>query len=75
MSCQKSEIAQILEQIDAEHEAARRGLSGLAQGTARHQVITARAERVASLHARLSEVVGDPTEALRIVIEHNPQIL
>ncbi len=71
MHVQKSEVARLLQQIRAECESARQGLSGLAQGTARHQIITARAERVASLHAELGEILGDPTEALRLMIEHN----
>jgi hypothetical protein len=41
-----SEVARLLQQIDQECEAARPGLSGLALGTARHDFITTRLERI-----------------------------
>jgi hypothetical protein len=38
----ESAVAQLRQQIQAEYEAAERGLSGLASGTARHDFITTR---------------------------------
>lgn len=46
----KSEIAQLREQIAAEYKTARLGLEGLRYGTARHDFITARIERMGDLH-------------------------
>lgn len=42
---QNSEVARLMSQIQAEREAAERGLYGLASGTAKHAFIEARAER------------------------------
>ena len=38
----ESEVARLRQQLDLEHEAAQRGLTGLSSGTARHAFITAR---------------------------------
>ncbi len=56
---QGSEVARLLAQINAEYEAAQRGLSGLACGTSRHDFITARMERMGQLHNQLQSLVGD----------------
>ncbi len=47
-----SEIARLLNQIEAEYLAAERGLSGFAEG-ATHAAITARMERIGRLHEDL----------------------
>ena len=62
----KSEIANIRQKILTEYEAAQRGLSGLASGTARHDFITARTENIGALHERLVGLVG-PDQAMEIV--------
>lgn len=54
-----SEVAQILARIQAEYEPEMCGLSGLAFGTAKHQFIPSRMERIGQLHAALCEIVGD----------------
>lgn len=54
-----SEVAHLLNQIQAEYEAACRGLSGLASGTARHAFIQARIDRVGQFHRQLQEIVGE----------------
>jgi hypothetical protein len=46
----QSEVARILAQIDTETEAMMRGLYGLAEGTSRHEVITAKWDTVISRH-------------------------
>ena len=51
----ESEIAQLRRQIQAEYEAAQRGFSGLASGTARHAFITARMERMSQYIQHLRE--------------------
>lgn len=61
-----SEIRQLLEQIEAEHLAARRGLSGLAS-VARHDFINARYQAIDQCHNRLQELVG--TGATKLVAE------
>lgn len=55
----KSEVAQILAQIQMEYESGVYGLSGLASGTARHEFITARMERIGQLHSDLRDLVGE----------------
>ncbi|GCE32102.1 hypothetical protein KDA_75860 [Dictyobacter alpinus] len=55
---QRSEVARLLNQITQEYEAAQRGLSGLNQGTAQHEFITARMEHMSELHSQLGEIVG-----------------
>jgi hypothetical protein len=54
-----SEIAQIMAQIQAEYESSLYGLTGFASGTARHDFITARMERIGQLHSDLRELVGE----------------
>lgn len=61
---QRSEVARLLEQIDAEYEAARRGLKGLAGGTTRHAFIQARMEHIGQMHSQLQSLVGDQAIAL-----------
>ena len=54
----KSEVAQLLAQIQAEYESGMLGFSGLASGTTKHNFITARMERIGQLHHELCEIVG-----------------
>lgn len=55
----RSEVAQIMAQIQAEYESGLCGLTGLASGTARHDFITARMERIGQLHSDLRDLVGE----------------
>jgi hypothetical protein len=59
-----SEVAGLLSRITAEYEAAQRGLSGLAYGTAQHDFISARMESMGRLHSELRTIVGDSAMAL-----------
>lgn len=61
---QQSEVARLLAQISSEYEAARQGLSGLAQGIGQHRFITKRMEQIAELHSQLRNLVGDKAMAL-----------
>jgi hypothetical protein len=61
---QNSEVARLLAQINSEYEAARQGLSGLAQGVGQHRFITRRMEHIAELHCQLRNLVGDEAMAL-----------
>jgi hypothetical protein len=56
-----SEIAEVRRQIELELEAMRRGMSGLALGTARHAFIQARMDRVGACQDRLASHVGEET--------------
>jgi len=70
---QHSEVAWLLTQINAEYEAAQRGLAGLAQGISRHQFITRRMERIGEFHSQLCSILGN--EAIALVaaqLEHTP---
>ncbi len=54
MNEQKSEVAQLLDQISLEYEAAARGLMGLSVGSTRHAFITARLEHIGVYHEQLA---------------------
>jgi DNA transposition AAA+ family ATPase len=60
-----SEIRTLLTQIEAEYQAGKLGLSGLSEGTSRHEVIERRMTRMGELHSQLHELVGD--EAAKLV--------
>lgn len=63
-----SEVAHLREQVELEYEAMMRGLTGLAEGTAMHEFISARMARVEGYHHELAQEVGD-SEATRIICE------
>jgi hypothetical protein len=63
-----SEVARLREQIRLEHEAAQRGLYGIAQGTAQHVFITQRMENIAAYHKVLTQLTGEH-EAIKILAE------
>ncbi|GCE27557.1 hypothetical protein KDA_30410 [Dictyobacter alpinus] len=54
-----SDVVRLLELIDAEYTAARRGLSGTAAGVSQHQFITNKMERMELLHQELRTHVGE----------------
>ncbi len=62
----QSEVARLLQQISEEYEAATRGLSGLASGTARHDFITKKMENMGQNFEDLAEAVGSKQEAMAI---------
>ena len=62
----KSEVARLMEQIRAEHESAQRGLTGIAEGTAKHIFINAHMERMWALKDELGKEVSD-AEALILI--------
>ncbi len=64
----KSEIARLREQIELELLAMRRGLHGVAAGTARHTFIHTRMERVGACQDVLANELGE-TAAAQIVCE------
>ena len=70
----KSEVARLLKQIDLAFEAAQLGMSGLAQGAARHDFIKAKLDQVGVFEAQLAAHVGID-EANRLVCEHYIQII
>jgi len=63
---QKGEINQIRAQIQAEYEAAKQGLSGLASGAARHDFISAKTANIGKYHEQLVELLG-PEQAISII--------
>lgn len=69
----QSEVARIRAQIAEEYEAARRGLTGLASGPARHNFITRKMERLGQLHQELGQVVGEQ-QATEIVVQTMSQL-
>jgi hypothetical protein len=68
----QSEVARLLQRIEAEYEATKRGLEGYAI-TARHEFITTRMERMAAHHVALINLVGE-SEAARILIENDQKL-
>ena len=63
-----SVVAYILAQIREEYESAQLGLSGLAVGTARHEVIAQKMTNLGNLQEQL-EIYVDPMEAIALIIE------
>jgi hypothetical protein len=63
-----SEIARLREQIAQEYEAAKQVMSGTVYGTANHQFITARMERIGTCHEALKHLVGE-REATRMMVK------
>jgi hypothetical protein len=63
-----SEIARLRQRIAEEYEAAMRGLTGLAYGTAKHEFITKRMEQIGVCHETLQHLVGE-REATRMMAE------
>jgi hypothetical protein len=63
-----SEIARLRQRIAEEYEAAMRGLSGLAYGTAAHEFITKRMEQMGACHETLKQLVGEQ-EAARMLAQ------
>jgi hypothetical protein len=62
----QSDVARILKQIEQEYQASKRGLEGLASGTARHDFINARTESIGKHHEQLTELVG-PEQAIALI--------
>jgi len=67
MDEQKSEVARLLQQIDAEYQSAQSGLVGFASGSARHDFIDKKLENMHRAHEKLIELVG-PDEAIALVV-------
>lgn len=55
----KSEVAQLRQQIALELDAMRRGLLGISTGSARHAFIHARMERIGVCQDRLATSIGE----------------
>ncbi len=54
MTVQKSEVAQLLRQINLKCDAASRGLTGLSAGSAKQSSIKARLEQTGAYHERIA---------------------
>jgi len=70
-SCQntnQSDVACLVQQIEAECSAARSGLHGLSSGSSRHDFITARMERTQVIGEQLIRMIG-PEDGLSRIIE------
>jgi hypothetical protein len=64
----RSEVARLRQRIAQEYDAATRGLTGLASGTAKHAFITRRMEQMGACHEMLKHLVGEQ-EATRMLAE------
>ena len=70
----RSEVAQLRQQIELQLEALQRAMYGLATGTARHAFIQARMERIGACQDRLAEQVGE-TVANQIVCSMYAEVM
>jgi len=64
----QSEVARLLQQIDAEYTAARLGLHGLSSGSARHEVISTHMERAQVASQQLIDTIGKDS-ALPLIVK------
>ena len=71
----ESEVARLLKEIELTYQAAENGLAGLAAGTARHEFITAKMEKLEKSRESLVQFVGadQAMEMLVQVIENVQQ--
>jgi hypothetical protein len=53
-----SEVARLREQVRLEYEAMMRGLYSFAEGSAKHEFISARMNRVGTYHEKLAKEIG-----------------
>lgn len=74
MQTTNSEVAQLLARIEQEHASCVWALTGLAEGTARHDFIQHGLERIAIAHEGLSQLIGEQqaAAALCAVFERSP---
>lgn len=68
----QSGVARLMQQIDAEVQASKQALQGLALGTARHEFITKRMENIGGFHEQLHALIGD--EAMPLIVEKLEQL-
>ena len=71
---ERNEIQQLRARIEAEHQACVQGLTGLAEGAARHTFINARIDRMGEAQEQLKELIGEEATSafLREVFERSP---
>lgn len=62
-----SEVRRLIEQLDAECEAARLAMTGFAE-VARHERITKRMENIGKIHDELKDIVGEE-ESVEILVK------
>ncbi len=64
----KSEVAFLMAQFEAERQSAEWALTGLASNVSKHQFITARMERMGEIQGQLAPLIGEDA-AGRLVVE------
>jgi len=69
-----SEVARLQRQIELELEAVQRGMYGLAAGTARHDFIQKRMDRVGMYHGKLVQKVGEEVANQMVYTMYNEAI-
>jgi hypothetical protein len=62
----QSDVTRLLKQIEQEYHASKLGLEGLASGTARHDFIQQRTEKIGQFHEHLSNLIG-PEQAIALI--------
>lgn len=70
----ESEVARLRRQIEVELEAVQRGMYGLAVGTARHEFIRKRMDRVGVYHDKLAQKVGEDVANMMVYTIYNEAI-
>ena len=64
----QSEVANLMAAIDAQNAAAWNALYGYAEGTTKHDIISAKYEQIWQMKDQLAELVGEE-QAVKMVIE------
>ena len=66
LSVNPSEVARLLQRIQEEYEAAQNALTGFAEGSTRHDFITAKMENMGHYQEQLAQQVGSEHAALLV---------
>jgi hypothetical protein len=69
----QSEVVRLLREIEETYTAAKNGLSGLAEGTAKHAFVTAKMERLEEHRVSLTRLVG-AQRAMELIMHVSDQM-
>jgi hypothetical protein len=64
----RSEVARLLKEIELTYQAAKSGLEGLAAGTAKHEFITAKMEKLDTYRESLTQFIG-ADQAMELLVQ------
>jgi hypothetical protein len=64
-----SQVARLLEEIEAEQRAAKWAMTGISSGSLRHRFITRRMDRIGAAGEQLMTIMGDREQAMGLVLK------